>query len=284
MFNDKRYLLGLGLFAFAFSFNAQAECVATPSCPSLGFSVDKSSLSYHCPKKTYIKCPFGDYYFCSQAVYTCSEKIESMRNGIQIANGNSFTSSYLNNRSAYLMTSINSDRSSLLIDNYTEISSAAEFSECKNEVTSPISVKLYAVSGKVGANLTFNVPLTTNTITIGSSGTFHNLTTSQLTYSTNNTTIFVGTNDSGGVNKINSIVIGDSLNGSTTNCTVNLTLKGNNSLEVNQIRVGGKCQSNSVVNLRLDSNNSKFIYQGSTYTQSNCSNLNRKAYIRCFGY
>ncbi len=44
----------------------QAEtCGSLPNCPNLGFTVPQSDLSTTCKDKTYLKCPFGDYYFCS---------------------------------------------------------------------------------------------------------------------------------------------------------------------------------------------------------------------------
>lgn len=49
-------------------------CGTTPSCSSLGFTVPAASLSTSCKDKSYLKCPFGDYYFCSvsTASTTCS--------------------------------------------------------------------------------------------------------------------------------------------------------------------------------------------------------------------
>lgn len=48
-------------------------CTTLPKCPDLGFSVAKSDLATKCAEKTYLKCPFGDYYFCSDVDDGCPE-------------------------------------------------------------------------------------------------------------------------------------------------------------------------------------------------------------------
>lgn len=72
-------------------------CGTTPSCSSLGFTVPAASLSTSCKDKSYLKCPFGDYYFCSAStactVANCAKcadgsttKCETCEDGYHILN------------------------------------------------------------------------------------------------------------------------------------------------------------------------------------------------------
>lgn len=65
------------------SFNAAAEtCGTLPNCPAIGFNIAAANLNTTCKNKTYLKCPFGDYYFCS-TVNTCQDYVSNMyRNSI----------------------------------------------------------------------------------------------------------------------------------------------------------------------------------------------------------
>lgn len=50
-------------------------CTSLPSCTDLGFSVPKANLTSVCSNKTYLKCPFGDFYFCSSVDDGCPEYV-----------------------------------------------------------------------------------------------------------------------------------------------------------------------------------------------------------------
>lgn len=50
-------------------------CTSLPSCTDLGFSVPKANLTSVCSNKTYLKCPFGDFYFCSSVDDGCPDYV-----------------------------------------------------------------------------------------------------------------------------------------------------------------------------------------------------------------
>ena len=50
-------------------------CTSLPSCTDLGFSVPKANLTSVCSNKTYLKCPFGDFYFCSTVDDGCPDYV-----------------------------------------------------------------------------------------------------------------------------------------------------------------------------------------------------------------
>lgn len=47
-------------------------CGTLPQCSSLGFTVSKADLGTKCKNVSSLKCPFDDYYFCSEQRITCA--------------------------------------------------------------------------------------------------------------------------------------------------------------------------------------------------------------------
>ena len=75
MNNIKKTILAGGMALCIYPSLLLAEtCGTTPSCPSLGFTVPASGLSTACKDMTSLKCPFGDYYFCSTTTKTPQQK------------------------------------------------------------------------------------------------------------------------------------------------------------------------------------------------------------------
>ena len=94
-----KYILAAGTAILLPVSVAADTCGTLPSCASIGFTTPSSSLSSKCKDKTYLKCPFGDYYFCSEAkepTKTCREVIAGLTGSIYY---DTITSSYLRNAS-----------------------------------------------------------------------------------------------------------------------------------------------------------------------------------------
>lgn len=101
MLNYKYLLLAGGLSLALIPENGRADtCSTLPNCTDIGFVVSAGSLSSKCSGKTYLKCPFGEYYFCSEtqaATKTCQEAISGLTGSIYY---NKITASYLTNASS----------------------------------------------------------------------------------------------------------------------------------------------------------------------------------------
>ncbi len=63
---------GAVMTCYPFLLNAQT-CTTLPNCPDIGFTVAKANLTTACKDVTYLKCPFGDYYFCSSVDDGCPD-------------------------------------------------------------------------------------------------------------------------------------------------------------------------------------------------------------------
>lgn len=162
-------------------------CGSTPSCPSLGFTVAKSNLATECKDKTSLKCPFSDYYFCSQVDDGCPTFVEvdystevcqtlcpknsskclqkrtvSCSEAIRNVGGKLLTPSdgFCGTRTEtyYLTGPITSNCSSTLVG--TSVHSAQNFASCKSEMKGTPSLILSDVT--IDNYASFNVPVTIN--------------------------------------------------------------------------------------------------------------------------
>ncbi len=140
-------------------------CTTLPKCPDLGFSVAKSDLATKCAEKTYLKCPFGDYYFCSDVDDGCPEFVTvnpatevctkycpknsskcltkrtiSCSEAVSKANGRLVQDNYsicgTQTRNIYLLGKANSNCSGSVTAEYTHVSvyPASNLPPCKNEM------------------------------------------------------------------------------------------------------------------------------------------------------
>ena len=283
----KNLLMVSSLSMALYSNNAQAiECTAIPKCPDLGFITPKSKLETDCKLKTRLKCPFGDYYFCSQVMeipLTCDQQISKAR-GIKISSSSQFTSYAINGKDIYLTANINNGNQ-INLDTVTNIHSANTFNECKSELVPPITISVPSIkmNGSYKA-LNIHVPLTTDNLEL-TSGTFSNLKVRNLAIPIDNTmrqNIVIYPASSVYTNNIDNITIGSVRDQFISEiCTASLDIRDGASVTIKSVRTTGKCKHQDTrLVVKLVSSSSKLIYGGTTYTKANCASLNT-SYIKC---